>query len=94
LTSLGKTVEALRQELHPEAVKRLRAALVMRQLAEMEKIIAEAQEVTVAKERLLKHYPHHSELRQQLESAAGQRRLAGEVVNKKIIERLSEWNIK
>lgn len=93
LASLGKTRGELQLDLLPDAVKRVKSALIIRQIAQTEKIEATEAEVEEEVEKILKHYPGDKKIEERVKSHEYHHYLHNALTNKKTMERLAEWNI-
>jgi trigger factor len=93
LKSLNKTREQLKLDLLPDAVKRVKSALIIRQIAEIEKI--EALEAEVEKEvaHILEHYKGDKKVEERVKSHEYHHYLHNALTNKKTMEKLAEWNV-
>lgn len=93
LKSIGKSRAELLLELLPDAVKRVKSALIIRQIAELEKIEASEAEVDEEIAKILKHYPGDKKIEERVKSHEYHHYLHNALTNKKIMEKLAGWNI-
>jgi trigger factor len=92
LQHLKKDRAGLMLEFSPNAVKRVKSALVIRELAVVEKIAPTEQEVTDKIAALKKEHANNKEVLKMLEEADYRHYLANVLTNEKVIAKLKEWN--
>lgn len=93
LKSLGKSREQLKLELLPDAEKRVKSALVIREIALVEKIAVSREEVEKKAEEILKQHQGNKEIESRVRSHDYQHYLLNALTNRKVMEKLREWNI-
>lgn len=93
LKSLGKTRQELLLDTMPDAVKRVKSALVIRKIAETEKISVEHEEIHREMEAILKHYANDDKIKEKVESHEYHRYLENMLTNQKVMMQLAEWNL-
>ncbi len=93
LTTIKKTEKDLKVEWRLEALKRVKSALLLRAVAEAEKIEASPEDIEHELEHLRKHYHEDAKALEIINSGAYLRRLSSELANRKTILKLGEWNI-
>lgn len=93
LKSLNKTREQLILDLLPQAVKRVKSALIIREISIIEKIEATETEVEKNQEEVLAHYKGNKEIEQRVKSGQYKNYLYNAITNRKVIEKLREWNV-
>ena len=93
LMHLKKTKEQLKLDFLPPANKRAKTSLLIHQIAKLEKIKAEDQEVEQALSELLKQYQSKKETVERIKSKAYQKYLRNQLVSRKVIAKLKEWNV-
>lgn len=93
LSHIKKTKEELKKEFLPMAEKRVKTALAMRNIAELEKIQIESEELEKEINKILANYENNSEIERNIKSEGYKNYLKNILLNKKIIEKLKEWNI-
>lgn len=92
LKHIGKTSNELVVDLLPNAVKRVKTALIMKEVAIVEKIEASEQEIDDKINELKETHKDNAEL-QKMVADKGYRRYVGNVLqNGKVIAKLKEWN--
>lgn len=93
LVSIKKTKEDLKIDWHEDAVKRVKAALALRLVAETEKIQPSEHEIEHEIEHLKEHYGQDTKAMEVINSPAYKRRLASEMASRQTVDKLAEWNI-
>jgi len=88
LESIKKTEEDLRKEFMPKAEERVKTALVIRQIADEEKIFASEEEIKAELDKLTNSYQGNKEILDRLSSIDGQIYLKNSLINRKVIELL------
>jgi len=88
LQSLKKTHDQLLLDFTPSAVKRIKAALLMKEIAKTENIQAEEKEINEEIETILKHYPNDSAVEAKVKSVAYREFVSDSIKNKKTLELL------
>jgi trigger factor len=83
----------LKEGFTPQAEKRLQTSLVIRKIAELENILAVAEEIEEEVNRLLKNIQDSKE-KEYVKSAGYKNYLENFITNRKVIEKLKEWNLK
>ncbi|MCF7820185.1 MAG: trigger factor [Candidatus Pacebacteria bacterium] len=94
LSSLKKSEEELTLELLPEAIKRVKVALVIRKIAQTEKIEVSDEEVNKQLEAILDQNKGKAEVEKMLKSQDYRNYLHNLLINQKVIKQLKEWNVK
>lgn len=94
LAHLKKTRDQIMLELMPNAVKRVKISLVIRQIGDLEKISASHEEIHQAIESMLKQYKDNKDVTDRIKSRAYHDYMANNLAGKKVMEKLREWNIK
>jgi len=94
LTSIKKTKEELVLDLLPEAIRRIKTALLIKKIAEVEKVEVSKKEVETKQEELLKQYAGYAKVEERVKSPDYKIYLHNSLMNQKTIDRLKEWNIK
>ncbi len=93
LASLKKTRDQLALDLLPEAVKRVKGALLIREIALRENIKVSEQEVEKKAEELTGRYKGYKKIKQRIKEPSYKRYLQNVLVNRKVVEKLKEWNV-
>ena len=94
LTSLNKTREQLILDMLPEAVKRVKTSLLVREIAEKENIKVEESELEKHIEEMKKHYKENKELMEKIDTQEYKNYVYNVLSSRKVIDKLREWNVK
>lgn len=94
LSNIGKTTQQLISDFRPQAIDRVKAALVLREIIKVEKIIVSDNDIDTELEKLKKQYGHDQKAMESLSSPAYRRHLSTLLLNRQILEKLKEWNTK
>jgi trigger factor len=92
LSSLKKTRDQLTLDLLPDALKRVKVSLVIREISILEKINSDEKEIDHHIEHMKKHYHADKEILERLDSADYRIYSRNIITNRKVVERLKEWN--
>ncbi len=92
LEHLKKDRAALMLELSPNAVKRVKSALVIRELAVLEKIAPSDQELDEKITVLKKQYADKPEILKMFQETGYKTYLQNVLTNEKVIQKLKDWN--
>jgi len=92
LSSIKKDRAGLMIEMAPNAVKRIKSALVIRELAVVEKIAPTEKEIHEKIDELKKQYTGNKEVTKMLEEEHYHTYLSNIMTNEKVITKLKEWN--
>ena len=91
LKSINKTIDQMREELKPNAVKRVEESLVLGKIAEQEKIAVDHDEIhTEIEEMVNNSNGDKEELRKALESQRNHESIEDTLIARKTIQRLTE----
>ncbi|MFA4941381.1 MAG: trigger factor [Patescibacteria group bacterium] len=93
LASIKKTSNELTLDLLPNAVKRVKTALIVRQISLEEKIKVDEKEIDEKIEELLKQYKGYAKVEERVKEPAYRGYLENSLTNKKVLEKLKEWNL-
>jgi trigger factor len=93
LKSLGKSLAELKLEFTPQAIMRLKVALVIEEIAKKEQIAADNSAVDAEIDRLAAGMKGNDQVREYLYSPAFRERITAQQRNKAVIEQLKTWNI-
>lgn len=94
LNSISKSKDQLLLDLAPNALDRVKGALVIREVAKREKIQATEKEIDEKLTELLKQYKGYKGVEEKLKQPAYKQFLHNSITNRKVIKELAEWNIK
>ncbi|MGE5425552.1 MAG: trigger factor [Bacillota bacterium] len=92
LQHLNKNREELRLDMLPNAIKRIKTALVIREVGIIEKIDIKKSAVDERLEGLKKMYGQDQEVSSRLASAEYRRHLENMMFNDEVVAKLKEWN--
>lgn len=92
LSHLKKTKDDLKLEMTPNAIKRVKSALVIREIAVSEKIVAEDKEIDEKIAELQEQYKDNEEIKKMLAENSYRQYLKNILVNEKVLNKLKEWN--
>lgn len=93
LSSIKKTRDQLSLDFSPDAVKRVKSALIIREISEIEKIEASSKEVEEKIDELLKQYKGYEKVEARIKEPGYANYLKNIISNKKVVEKLREWNL-
>lgn len=93
LSHLNKTRDQLALDLLPNAVKRVKTSLLIREIALAEKISAEDAEIDKEIEHILNHYKDSKGIEEKVKSPAHREYLRNLIGGRKVIDKLKEWNM-
>ena len=93
LSSMGKTRDQLILDLLPNAVKRVKSALMIREIAVAEGIKISDEEVDKKQADLIKQYKGHAKAEERIKEPSYREFLKNAMINDKVLEKLREWNI-
>ena len=94
LNHLKKTKEQITLDMLPDAVKRVKTSLLIREISNTEKIKTEDKEVEQELEKLLKqHKDEKDDIKEKIKSAAYKEYTKNLMNSRKVIEKLKEWNV-
>jgi trigger factor len=92
LKHLKKTKDELMLEITPNAVKRVKSALLIREIAVIEKIGAHEHEIEEKIEELKRQYKDNQDVLKMVEEKGYKSYLNNILTNEKVIAKLKEWN--
>jgi len=93
LTHLGKSREQMILEIMPEAVKRVKASLIIREIGRIEKITVDHEEIHKEIDKILEQYKGDEKVAERVNSHAYHDYVENNLTGKKVVEKLREWNI-
>ncbi len=94
LSSIKKSQDEMKLDLLPQAIKRVKTALVIRKIAQTEEIKVLDDEVDKQLDVITKQNKGNDEVEKMLKSADYRNYLHNLLINQKVIKQLKEWNIK
>ncbi len=92
LSHLKKTEDQLLTDFMPDAVKRIKIALILKEVGKEEKISVSSEEIDNKIEELKKTYAGQEEAQKQINSLEYKRHLNHALLSDKIVKKLKEWN--
>lgn len=92
LGHLKKTRDQLTLEMLPNAIKRVKSALIIRELAIIEKIAATEEEINAKIDEVKAQYAGNQEILKMVSEPGYHRYLENIITNEKVIAKLKEWN--
>ena len=92
LKHLKKTKDELMLEIIPNALKRVKSALLIREIAVIEKITAHEHEIEEKIAALKKQYKDNKDVLKMVEEKGYRSYLNNILTNEKVIAKLKEWN--
>ena len=94
LTSLNKTKDQLTLDMLPEAIKRVKISLLLRELAVLEKVKAEDKEIDEHIADLKKTYKDNKQAMEQVDTPEYRTYITNLLTSQKVINKLKGWNIR
>ncbi len=93
LGSIKKTKEQLKEELKPEAEKRVKIALLIREIGQKEGVGASKEEVDEKQKELLEQYKGYEKVEERVKEPSYRAYLENIIVNNKVVQKLKDWNL-
>jgi len=93
LVHIGKNLDQLTLEILPNAVKRVKASLIIREIANLENIKVLKEELDDHVVEMKKHYSSNADMLANLQRPEYRSYAANVLNSQKVIDRLREWNI-
>ena len=93
LTSLSKTRDQLTLDMLPEAVKRVKISLLVREVSQLEKIKVSPEEMDKQLQNMKEMHKDNKETMVQLNTPEYIAYLNNVMTSQKVVEKLKEWNI-
>ena len=90
---MKKTREQLILDLMPNAIKRVKSALLIREIAKAEKIQISTEEIDKKQKELLEQYKGYEKVIARVKEPGYKAYLANTLINTKVIKKLKEWNL-
>lgn len=91
LTSLGKTQNELTMEMLPEAINRVKVSLLIREIANAEKIGATDKEIEENIEQMKQQYKDNKDIIARVEAPEYRVYISNVMTSRKVVEKLLEW---
>ena len=93
LSSINKTEDQLMLELLPDAVKRVKVSLMIREIANIEKIKVADEEIEQQISEMKKYYKDKPEILEKITTDEYRNYVYNVLNSKKVVNKLREWNI-
>jgi len=93
LKSIGKNHDQLMLEMMPTAVKRVKSALIFKEIAKIENIKADEEQIDKEIEALKNRYAQDAEAIKSITSPGYRHYVSNFFLNQKLVETLKKWNI-
>jgi trigger factor len=93
LSHIGKTRDQLTLDLLPEAMKRVKVSLMVREIAKVEEVKVDNEEVEKHVHEMLHHYKDKPDVIKKIHSSEYKSYIANTLNSRKVIEKLKEWNV-
>ncbi|MBU0721858.1 trigger factor [Patescibacteria group bacterium] len=93
LTHLKKTRGQIMLDLMPNAVKRVKVSLIIRQVGNLEKISVSHEEIHKTIDDILKQYKGNETMIERIKGRAYHDYVENNLTGKKVVEKLKEWNV-
>ena len=92
LTSIKKSKDEFFLDLTPEAVRRIKMGLALREIIKKETLTVSPAEVDKRQEELIKQYKGYEKVEERVKSHEYKHQLQSMMLNQKVTEKLREWN--
>lgn len=93
LKSINKSYEELNLEMMPNALKRVKSALVLKEIAKIEKIEVSDEETQKELALLKENYKNNPEVLKNISSLSYKTYINNFILNQKVIDKVKEWNL-
>ncbi|MFH1822774.1 MAG: trigger factor, partial [Patescibacteria group bacterium] len=93
LSSLNKTREQFSLDLVPEAIKRTKNALIIREIALKENITVDEKEIAAKQKELINQYKGYEKVEERINDPSYKIYLSNILANQKVMTKLKEWNL-
>ena len=93
LLSVKTTPDKLMLDMLPQAVKRVKSALIIQKIAEIEKIDVLSEEVEIKRQELLTQYKGNKNVEDRISQPEYSSHLRTILINQKVMEKLRDWNL-
>lgn len=94
LASIEKSKEQLSEELKPEAEKRIKVALLIREIGKREEISASKEEIDEKQNELINQYKGYEKVEERVKDPNYRVYLENLITNNKVVKQLKDWNLK
>lgn len=93
LSSINKTRDQLKLEFVAGAIKRIKSALLIKEIARTEKIMASEEDIDKKRDDLLIQYKGYQKVEERLKNKEYRAVLRNILINEKVVENLKKWNL-
>ena len=93
LSSIKKSPEELKLDMMPQAVQRVKGALVLREIASLEKITVEEKEIEAELDKARNSSKDNAEALKNIDNPAYRTYLNNFLINQKTVEQIKDWNL-
>jgi trigger factor len=93
LQSLGKTMEQMTLDIMPDAVKRVKVSLMIREIASIEKIKVSDEELNEHMDGMKKHYKDDKNVIEKISTPEYRAYVTNILNSRKVVDKLCKWNL-
>ncbi len=93
LQSVNKTETQLTLDMLPDAIKRVKASLLIREIAKLEKVTVSAEEIAEHVKHMKTHYKDKPEILGRLDTSEYHNYVVNVQTSRKVIDKLLKWNV-
>lgn len=93
LTSIGKTKNQISLDMLPEALKRVKVSLIIKEIADAEKIKVKEDEIKQNIAEMKEKYKEDKKVSERVDSQEYKSYITNVLTSRKVIDKLKEWNI-
>ncbi len=93
LKNIGKSKEQLMKDLSPDAIKRVKSALVIREIAQKEEVEVTKEDIDKKQQELLDQYKGYTKVEERVKEPSYRNYLQNVIANRKVIDKLKQWNL-
>ena len=93
LSSMGKTKDQLALDMLPDAIKRVKVSLLIKAVAEKEKLSVSSKDIDEHIEEMRSHYKDNKEVAGRLDTKEYRNYASNVLTSKKVIDKLMGWNV-
>lgn len=94
MSSMKKTKEEMMLDMMPEAMKRVKMILMIREIGVLEGLKVEEKEIDEQLEKIIKQYQNDQEALAKIKAPDYRGYLRNSMANQKIVDHIKKWNIK
>ena len=93
LSSINKSKDQLALDLMPDSIKRVKSALMIREIAKVEKIEVAEKEIDEKIKELETNYANDKKVQEMIKESSYRHYLGNLLANQKVVKTLRDWNI-